>query len=160
MTHGWNQEVLQQIDIDIPLNSHKNSPVAKADRIVQKLKQVREWAQASMAAAQNQQELNSNRLRNQAPSYKIGDKVWLSLENIKTDRPCKKLDARYAKFTVTEVVGSHSFRLNTPPGIHNVFHIRLLLLANSSHLPGQIVDDSKPPSIIERNRRKRSRSNS
>ena len=149
MTHGWNQEVLQQIDIDIPLNSHKNSPVAKADRIVQKLKQVREWAQASMAAAQNQQELNSNRLRNQAPSYKIGDKVWLSLENIKTDRPCKKLDARYAKFTVTEVVGSHSFRLNTPPGIHNVFHTRLLRPANSSPLPGQIVDYSQPPSIIE-----------
>ena len=51
------------------------------------------------------------------------------------DRPSKKLDAKYAKYTVTEIVSSHSYRLDTPPGIHNVFYIRLLKLAKSSPLP-------------------------
>ena len=101
-----------------------------------------------MVAAQESQEQSSNRTRNQAPNYKVGDKVWLSLEYIKTNRPCRKLDARYAKFTILEVIGSHSFRLDTPPGIHNVFHTRLLRPANFSPLNGQIVDDNQPTSII------------
>jgi Chromo (CHRromatin Organisation MOdifier) domain len=101
-----------------------------------------------MAAAQELQEQATNRRRDQAPSFKVGDKVWLSLENIKTDRPSKKLDARNAKFTVTEVVGSHSYRLDTPPGIHDVFHSRLLRPASTSPLPGQIVDESQPPGIL------------
>ncbi len=122
--------------------------MAKADRIVRKLKEVRDWAQASMAAAQEAQEQATNRNRDQAPNYKVGDKVWLSLENIKTDRPSKKLDARHAKFTVIEVIGSHSYRLDTPPGIYNVFHSRLLRPANSSPLPGQVIEESQPPAIL------------
>ena len=133
MAHGWNQELFMINEDGTPENIHRESPVARADKIVNKLNQVREWAQASMAAAQESQEQSSNRTRNQAPNYKVGDKVWLSLENIKTNRPCRKLDARYAKFTILEVIGSHSFRLDTPPGIHNVFHTRLLRPANFPH---------------------------
>jgi hypothetical protein len=57
------------------------------------------------------------------------------------DRPSKKLDAKYAKYTVTEVIGSHSYRLNTPPGIHNVFHIRLIKPAIINPLPGQMLHE-------------------
>jgi hypothetical protein len=45
------------------------------------------------------------------------------------DRPSKKLDAKYAKYTVTEVISSYNYRLDTPLGIHSVFYIRLLKLA-------------------------------
>ena len=45
-------------------NIHRELPVARADKIVNKLNQVREWAQASMAAAQESQEQSSNRTRN------------------------------------------------------------------------------------------------
>ena len=45
-----------------------------------------------MAAAQDKQESATNRIRDQAPAYKVGDKVWLSLENIAIERPSKKLD--------------------------------------------------------------------
>jgi hypothetical protein len=38
----------------------------------------------------------------------------------------KKLDTKYTKYTVIEVIGSYSYRLDTPPGIHNVFYIYLL----------------------------------
>jgi len=119
----------------------RDSPVVKADRILRKLKELREWAQAAMATAQEAQEKAVNRGRVQAPTYRVGDKVWLSLENIATDRPLKKLDAKYAKYTVIEIVSSHSYRLDTPPGIYNVFYIRLLKPAKSSPLPGQVIHE-------------------
>jgi hypothetical protein len=125
----------------------KDSPVVKADRILRKLKELREWAQAAMAAAQEAQEKAANRGRTQAPAYQVGDKVWLSLENISTDRPSKKLDAKYAKYTVTEVIGSHNYRLDTPPGIHSVFHTRLLKPAQTNPLPGQILHEPQPPAL-------------
>jgi hypothetical protein len=55
------------------------------------------------------------------------------------DRPSKKLDAKYAKYIVIEIVSSHSYRLDTPLGIYNVFYIRLLKPAKLSLLPGQVI---------------------
>ena len=82
MTHGWNQDLF---DFDSTPKSTRKSPVSQADDILRKLKEVREWAEAAMATAQEAQEKATNRRRTQAPQYHIGDKVWLSLENIRTD---------------------------------------------------------------------------
>jgi hypothetical protein len=144
MTHGWNQEVFQ---FELPPDDNRESPVSSADRVLQKLKEVRELAEATMASAQEAQEKAANRKRTQAPLYRVGDKVWLSMENIRTDRPCKKLDQRHAKFTVQEVCGSHTYRLDVPPGVHNVFPTRLLHPANENPLPGQVVREPQPPGV-------------
>jgi len=142
LSHGYHVEPLEVTE---SLRTGKGvSPVQRADGIVRKLREATEWAQMAMAAAQQRQEDSANRLRQQSPQYQVGDKVWLSLENIRTDRPSKKLDARHAKFTVTEVVGSHSYRLDTPPGIQNVFHSKLLRLAATDPLPHQVTDDLQP----------------
>jgi hypothetical protein len=69
--------------------------------------------------------------------------VWLNLQNIRIDRLTKKLDAKYAKYIVVEAVGSHSFRLNTLPGIYDIFHSKLLRLATTDPLPCQSQDDSQ-----------------
>jgi hypothetical protein len=119
-----------------------------ADQLLKQLKEAREWAMAAMASAQEAQEKAANLTRTQAPQFRQGDKVWLSLENIRTDRPSKKLDAKYAKYTVKEVIGSHSYRLDTPPGIHDIFHSKHLRLASSSPLPGQVVEETQPPAIL------------
>lgn len=89
MTHGWNQNLFDNISEELSREDRRNSPIAKADNIVRKLKEVREWAQTSIAAAQELQEQSTNKNRDQAPSYKVGDKVWLSLKNVKTDRPSR-----------------------------------------------------------------------
>lgn len=103
----------------------------------------------AIATAQQDQENTTNTHRQQAPQFKVGDKVMLSLENIKTDRPTKKLDAKYAKYTILKAIGSHSFRLDTPPGIHNVFYSRLLKLAVTNPFPSQKQDDAqKGPTLI------------
>jgi hypothetical protein len=73
--------------------------------------------------------------------YQVSDKVWLSLENIATDRLSKKLDTKYTKYTVTEVIGSYSYRLDTPPGIHDIFYTRLLKPATTNPLLGQVLHE-------------------
>ncbi|PMD31752.1 hypothetical protein L207DRAFT_500811 [Hyaloscypha variabilis F] len=60
--------------------------------------------------------------------FKVRDKVILSLENIKTDYLIKKLDAKYAKYTILEALGLYNFHLDTPLEIYNVFYNRLLKL--------------------------------
>lgn len=77
----------------------------------------------------------------------------MNLTNIRTNRPTKKLDAKNTKFIITEYISSYSFKLDTPPGVHNVFHSQLLRLAASDPFPSQIQDDSQPVGmIIDRNR--------
>jgi transposase InsO family protein/predicted aspartyl protease len=148
LQHGYHIDPLN-LHAELTEEDVRRSPVQKADMIIRKLKDAREWAQSAMASAQQVMEEVTNRRRSQAPSFNPGDKVWLDLKNIRTNRPTKKLDAKYAKYTVLEAVGSHSFRLDTPPGIHNVFHSKLLRLASYDPLPSQIQDDSQPqPQLI------------
>ena len=74
--------------------------------------------------------------------------MWLNLKNITTDKPCKKLDWKNAKYTVLEIISSHSYRLNTPPGIYNVFHTSLLKRAAANPFPNQRQDNLRPPVIM------------
>jgi hypothetical protein len=141
LVHGWEQALF---DLETPSTRFRHSPVQQADLLLKKLQETRDFVQATMAAAQDEQEKQTNTYRDQAVTYKVNDKVWLSLENIKTQRPNRSLDHRYAKFTVLEVLGSHNYRLNTPPGIHNVFHTRLLRPASTDPLPDQNVTEAQP----------------
>jgi hypothetical protein len=101
-----------------------------------------------MATAQQKQEEQANRCRTEGPAFHVKDKVWLNLRNIRTDRTSKKFDWKHAKYTVVEVSGSHSYRLDTPPGIHDIFHSDLLRPAASDPLPSQQTDDAQPPAFI------------
>jgi hypothetical protein len=149
LEHGWHVEPLD-LQLEPTRRTTGPSPIQRADAIVQKLQTAREWAQVSMAAAQQRQEEATNRRRQQAYNFKVKDKVWLNLKNVRTDRPTKKLDAKHAKFTVTEVIGSHSYRLDTPPGIHNVFHSNLLRPASYDPLPSQVQTDAQPgPQLVQ-----------
>lgn len=144
--HGYHMETIQ---IAEPVRSAPTprNPRERGEEIVQQLRRAREWAQTSMAVAQQEQEEAANRTRQQAPQFRVGDKVWLNLQNVRTTRPSKKLDWKNAKYTVTEVVGSHSYRLNMPPGIHNVFHSDLLRTAATDPLESQETDDEQPEPI-------------
>ena len=49
---------------------------------------------------------------------------------------------------VIEVIFNHSYKLDTPPGIYNVFHASLLKRAAENTFPNQCQDDSRPPVVI------------
>jgi len=47
-----------------------------------------------------------------APEYKVGDRVWLSLQNYLSDCPMKKLDHKWAgPFLITKVVSPAAVKL-------------------------------------------------
>jgi hypothetical protein len=80
----------------------------------------------------------------------VGDKVWLSLKNIRTKCPSKKLDIRNAKYTVMKVIGSHSYELDTPPGVNNVFHAQLLGPVAADPLPSKRTTNEQPtPEFVD-----------
>lgn len=61
--------------------------------------------------------------------WEIGNKVWLSHENIETDRPSRKLSHRQlGPYEILDKFGSHAYKLKLPKTmkIHDVFHVSLL----------------------------------
>ena len=65
-----------------------------------------------------------------APSYKLGDKVWLSAQNITTARPMKKLDHRWlGPYKINKIVSRNAYGLELPASfgrVHPVFSVVLL----------------------------------
>jgi len=149
-THGYEAPSPVALEPE-PDENRGLTAVQRAKEFVQKMKDVSDLCQTSMAAAAQKQEESANKTRTPAPIYRVGDKVWLDLRNYTTTRPKKNLDARHAKYTVSEVLSPVSVRLTgIPRDIHPVFHTDLLRPASQDPLPGQETDDNQPgPVLIE-----------
>ena len=117
------------------------SSVQKADQIVQKMKEVTEWAQMTMALTQQIQKETVNWKRQQSYDFKKEDKIWLNLKNIHTNHLCKKFDVKNDKYTIVKKINSHSFCLNTLSDIYNVFHSVMLQSAVMNALSSQCMTD-------------------
>ena len=101
-----------------------------------------------MTISQQEQKEMMNQIRQQVTVFKIRDKIWLDLRNVHMTQSSKKLNDKHVKYTVTEMIDSHSFCLNILSGIHNVFHSDKLCLAASDPFLSQQTDDSHPPPEI------------
>jgi hypothetical protein len=88
-THGYD---IKPIKTKKPLKTKGITPIAKREAFISKLKNVTKMAQTIIAAAQEKYETYANTYRQQFEQFKIGDKIWLNLKNIATNKPCKKLD--------------------------------------------------------------------
>ena len=79
---------------------------------------------------------------------KIKDKVWLLLENIKTKRPCDKLDyRRLGPFVIKKKINLVVYRLELPATmkVYSVFHVSFFEPYRESVFFGRM--QSPPPSI-------------
>ena len=148
MFHGYDAT---PIEISEKLSDRETSanPRERAEAVLVKLKDAQEFAQYSMVVAQQSQEHYANKHRETPASFQTGDKVWLNLKNISTDKLCKKLDWIHAKYTVTRTFRNspHFYELDVPKGIHKKFHVSLLRPAATDSLPSQQQDDTQPPAV-------------
>jgi len=148
LSHEYHMKSLQLLEKLKSVQSAKSS-VQKADQIVQKMKEVTEWAQMTMTLTQQVQKEAVNWKRQQSYDFKKEDKIWLNLKNIHTDCLCKKFDAKNAKYIIVKKISSHFFCLNTLLSIHNVFHSAMLQSAVMNTLSSQCMTDSQSlPQIV------------
>ena len=102
-----------------------------------------------MMKSQAKQVVAANRHCKEPSMYKIGDKVFLSTKNIKTERPSKKLNVKnIGPFKIKKLVGL-SYQLELPHimKIYDVFHPNLLQKAVNNSLPNQ-QNISPPPTVV------------
>ena len=103
-----------------------------------------------MTKLQATQVKSANQHQKETLDYKVGDMVWLSTKNIKTERPSKKLDHKMiSPYQVKELVRL-SYRLELPTSIkiYNVFHPNLFRPAANDPLPSQ-HNNFKPPVVVD-----------
>jgi hypothetical protein len=146
LNHGFHCEPLEPSDPLAPAGSTV-SPAQQGRLWATKIKDTHDLAAAAIADAQETQEKYSNQSRSAAERFQVGDKVLLRLRNVTTNRPSKKLDWVALPYRVTGLAGSHAVRLDTPPGIHPVFHVDLLRRASEDPLPSQLIQHPEPPAI-------------
>ena len=100
---------------------------------------------------QKRYSVSTDQRRTLPPDFKIGDKVFVKSDNIRTTRPSKKLAEKYlGPFEIIAQVSSVSFTLRLPDSmrsIHPVFHISMLEPSTLNHFPDRI-QIPKPPIII------------
>jgi len=109
------------------------------------MSQLHDTLQAEMTEAQIRQKEYYDAQRKPDPNIQPGDMVWLLPRNIRTTRPCKKLDyKKIGPFKILARIGTSAYNLDLPASmrIHNTFHISLLELYNDNKLPSQ---RSEPP---------------
>jgi hypothetical protein len=125
--------------------------VPNADEHAEFLKQGHGEVRASLELANEHIKHFYNQNHRAPEDIQVGDKVWLSHQNIETDRLLHKLSHKgLGPYTVLEKIGSHAFRLQIPHTmkIHPVFHVTLLKKHHAD--PHGREPPQPPPTITEK----------
>jgi len=115
------------------------------------MSQLHDTLQAQMTEAQLRHKEYYDAERKPDRNLQSGDMVWLLPRNIRTTRPCKKLDyKKIGPFKILARIGVSAYKLDLPPSmrIHNTFHISLLELYRDDKFSSQRAQPP-PPIIIE-----------
>ena len=147
MTHGYHQSIM---NFTVPEEQGSSlSPAEQGRQLVERWRNSVDMAKTAMAVAQESQERHSNTRHLVGDKFRPGDRVWLKLKHVKTTRPIKKLDWIAFPYRVLACIGIHAIQLDTPPGIHPVFHLSLVKKATEDPLPSQLTIDNEPGMIFD-----------
>src|SRR5260221_597314 len=123
----------------------RTSTVEAADAFARQLDQAQEEAKAALEQAADDMKQYYDQSHQSAPEYKVGDKVWLSLQNSSSDHPMKKLDHKWAgPFAVMKVISPATIKLclsAQEKNIHPVISISIVC----PYIPDEIVECLQPP---------------
>src|SRR5213078_2283608 len=132
----------------VDLKQFDKYPVPAAQDMAKRLKNLHESLSELIKLAQNQQAKYYD-AKHKRVEFNVGDKVWLLSQNIRTQRPSKKLDwKRLGPYPILERIGTQAYRLQLPSSmkIHPVFHVSLLDRYVESDIPARI--QPPPPSVV------------
>jgi hypothetical protein len=136
-------------NFNITLRPAGDKPIdATAATYAQQLKVLHEVLRQEIKLTADRMKAWYDKSKQEAPSFNVGDKVWLSSRNISTQRPAKKLDHRYlGPYKILEKIGDLAYRLDLPRQIriHNVFHVALLYRYKANEIPNRLPE---PPPIV------------
>ena len=143
--HGYHPRWVDELKTDIKVQAPSAGVRAGT------MHSIHEMCAAQIAKANETTAKYYNDKHRATPSFQVGDKVLLSLQNIKTIRPTKKFDQRHAgPYKILELIGTHAYRLDLPKNmkIHNVFHVSLLDSYDPPFIRGR-HQPPPPPVVIE-----------
>ena len=124
----------------LSLNLSHPTTVEQARDITYDMQQILDLRRSQLTMSQGKQTPSANQHRIPTPAYKPGDRVSLNIKNIRTKRPCRKLDDKWiGPYAIKKLVGKRACELDLPLTlrIHPTFHISLLRPAADNPLPGQ-----------------------
>lgn len=136
-----------KLSVKIPRVAKNHVPAA--DRI-QEIKALHATMKFNIESALESHARDFDKKVSPQPNFKVNDLVWLSTQNLRTNRPTKKLDQkRIGPFKITEAVGTRSFRLDLPHTmkIHPIFHVHLLERYAPDTIPGRIQNPPPPVQV-------------
>ena len=127
---------------DVPTVGQYDTP-----KRIKRIGELREHLKNQLLKAQAQQAAQYNKRRTQDPIYQVGDKVYLSTDNLITNEGSKKLsDLRTGPFTVLKKVGDRAYKLKLPPHmkVNPTFNVSLLTRSRPDPILGRAPQEPAP----------------
>src|SRR5258705_8373777 len=114
--------------------------VEAADTFTRQLDRAQEEAKAALKWAVDDMKRYYDWNCQAAPEYKVGDRVWLSLQNYSSDCPMKKLDHKWAgPFLITKVISPAAVKLRLSAQEKHV-HLIVSISSICPYTPDEIVE--------------------
>ena len=108
----------------------RESRLESLDNFTSRMAQATDEARATLVKAADDMARFYDAHWHEAPKYSIGDKVWLSSENIRTTHPTKKLNYKWlGPYTIDWVISCNAYWLKLPVSfgqVHLIFSVTLL----------------------------------
>ena len=137
---------------NLTVHPERDIASSRAQQFITDLDELHQNLWKSVLDAQEYTQKYADRSRLPAPSFKVGDQVFVKAEHFRTTRPTKKLAERFlGPYEIVSQARTHSFMLRLPPTfrtVHPVFHVSMLEPSTQNEIPNQI-QPAPPPVIID-----------